>query len=178
MRRSPPRSSPRSGGWSSPISTIRPSAAASQPRSTTRSASTIWALVRMQSDWELLIAFSRGGRELGQVHDGVGDAFANGLVVNDGHDGCAAFLLFSDQACNHRTVLGIERGGRLVQEQDRPLRQKSAGDVDPLLFPAGEGCRRQALQGVGNVKSLQQIGRTRSGAVARRAVAEQRLGND
>src|ERR1700738_1004413 len=154
MRRSPPRSSPRSGGWSSPISTIRPPAAGSQPRSTTRSASTIRALVRMQSDCELLIAFSRGGRELGQVHDGVGDAFANGLVVNDGHDGCAAFLLFSDQACNHRTVLGIERGGRLVQEQDRPLRQKSAGDVEPVLFPPGDGGGGRVFRGAGVLSFL------------------------
>src|SRR6202048_2157627 len=125
MRRSPPRSSPRSGGWSSPISTIRLSATASQPRSTTRSASTIRALVRMQSDCDLLIAFSRAGRELGQVHDGVGDAFANGLVVNDGHDGCAAFLLFSDQACNHRTVLGIERGGGVAPGQEEHPRAET-----------------------------------------------------
>ena len=41
---------------------------------------------------------------------------------------------------DHRLVLGVDRGQRLVQHQDRRVAQQRAGDGDALALAAGEPC--------------------------------------
>src|SRR5580704_7256236 len=178
MRKSPARSSPRSGASPSPTSAIRPLATASQPCSRILSASTTRAFARMQSRGGVFIGFSRCRRELRQVHHGIGDPASDRVVVDDRDDGCAPFLFFSDEPGYHGAVLRIERGSWLVQKQYREVRQKPARDIDPLLLAAREGCRRHASQRLRNIESVEQIGRTRAAVLAGAAAAEQRLGND
>ena len=55
-------------------------------------------------------------------------------------------LLLGDQLDHHLAVAGIERGGRLVEQQDRMVGDEAARDVDALLLAAGEGRRRQRPQ--------------------------------
>src|SRR5271166_4194724 len=164
MSRSPSRSSPRSGARPSPVSTIMPLEMASQPSSTIRSARTRRALVRTTSTGagstpslltpslvrasliapSLIVASSCGSREIRQVHDRIGNAVAHALVVDDRDNGGPLLFLLDNQARDDCTVGGIERGGRLIQQQNRQLRQESAGNVDPLLFATRERRRRQA----------------------------------
>ena len=81
----------------------------------------------------------------------------------------AAPLLLGDQVDHHRAVGGVERGGRLVEQQDRQVRQKAARDVDALLLAAGEGRRRQAPQRArGMLSRAQQLGRALARAASRR----------
>ena len=42
----------------------------------------------------------------------------------------------SSALLDHRLVLGIDRGQRLVQHQDRRIAQHGAGDRDALALPA------------------------------------------
>ena len=39
---------------------------------------------------------------------------------------------------DHPLGLGVERGGRLIEDQDRRVLEEHAGDREPLLLPAGE----------------------------------------
>src|SRR4051812_46030077 len=116
-------SSPRSGGRPSPISAMRPSVAATQPFSITRSPSTTRALARTRD-----VMTGSCGKPL-NVDRVVGDRLAHVLVVGDGDDRGAALLLLADEAGDDGAIGGIERGGGLVEQQDRTIRQKAARDV-------------------------------------------------
>src|ERR1051325_8810121 len=138
MRRSPARSSAGPGSAPSPTSAMRPPATATQPRSITASASTTRALARMKS--ELLpitspdvitgaCSYRRTGihfagtcavrRELRDVDHPVGSARAHVVVVHDTRNRGAALLLFRDEIHHDRTISRVERGGGLVEQQDR-----------------------------------------------------------
>ena len=43
-----------------------------------------------------------------------------------------------ERLLDHRLVLGVDRGQRLVQHQDRRVAQQRAGDGDALALAAGE----------------------------------------
>src|ERR1700761_3809430 len=157
MTRSPPASPLPEGAWPSPNSAMRPSANATQPCSITRSASTRRALPMMVSVVALILSHLSSGRgsKRGDVDDPVGDLLANFIIMNDRHHRNAlAFFLF-DQFDHHCAIGSVERGGRLVQQQDRQLGNKSPGDVDPLLLAAREGRRRQRPQPLRNVEAAQ-----------------------
>src|SRR5215469_12798168 len=176
IRRSPPRSSAAAGGRPSPISAMRPSATATQPRSITASASTTRALARTKSEW-LLIASPHAVRgELRDVDHPVGGARAHVIIVYDTRNRRAALLLFVDEIHHDRTIVCVERGGRLVEQQDRQVGQEAARDVDALLLAAREGRRRQPPQSLRHVEPRQELAGARARGLARDARCQQRLG--
>ena len=85
---------------------------------------------------------------------------------------------FSLDQLDHDGAIGrVERGGRLVQQQDRQIGDEAARDVDALLLAAGEGRRRQRPQPLGNVEPAQQRAGLLARLRARDAVRDQRLGH-
>src|SRR5437667_9717622 len=99
MIKSPLASSPADGGSPSPNSAMRPSAFAIQPRSITRSASTILALPSRVSGLVEVISrlpSSSSGKRC-HVDDPVGDQMADLIIMDDRHHGNARALLFIDQ---------------------------------------------------------------------------------
>ena len=72
-------------------------------------------------------------------------------AVGDDERGAAAGEAV-EGAADQRLALGVERGGRLVEEQDRRVAQDGAGDREALALAAGElaggrarpGCRSPA----------------------------------
>ncbi len=97
------------------------------------------------------------------------------IIVHDGDDGDAAPLFFRDQLDHGGAVGGIERSGRLVEQQDRPLGQKAARDVDALLLAAREGDRRDLPQALRNGQAMQQRRRLGARLRARSLIDHQRL---
>ena len=83
-----------------------------------------------------------------------------------------------DQLDDAVAVARIERGGRLVEQQDRVIDDQRARDVDPLLLAAREGGRRQLPQALRDVEQ----GEQELGAIARLgrvgAQPQQGLGHD
>src|SRR5712664_2627131 len=160
MIRSPPASSLADGASPSPYSAMRPSAKAIQPRSITRSASTILALpstVSVSGPVEVISHLPSSGSGIRcHVDDPVGDQMAYLIVMDDRHHGNARALLFTDQIDHHRAIGGIQRSRRLVEQQDRQVRDKAACDIDALLFAARESRRRQRPQSFGYVEGSQQ----------------------
>src|SRR5262245_5205118 len=144
--RSPARSSPRSGARPSPVSAISPPVAATHPRSMTRSARTTRAFVNRSSSLMAQAAGSGCHGKPGDVDDAIGDGIADVLVMDDGNDCGAAAFLFGDQIDHGPAVLGVERGGRLVEQENRQLGEKATRNVDALLLAARERRRRQAPQ--------------------------------
>src|SRR5690242_15105709 len=144
---SPSRSKPGSGDGPSPTSAMRPSSTASQPCSTTRSARTSRALSRTKllgscmSD--ILMAPASGRGEGGDVDDVVGDGLAHVAVMEDPDEADALPLLLADHGHDDGAVLGVERGGGLVEQDESTLSNEATGDVDALLLAAGEGRGRQ-----------------------------------
>src|SRR5258706_2692836 len=136
MIRSPPASSLADGIWPSPNSAMRPSAKAIQPRSITRSGRTILALPSTVSDPVEVISSlpSCRGCKRCYVDDPVGDQMTDLIIVDARDHGNARALLFIDQFDHHGTIGRIERSGRLVQQQDRQIGNKTTRNVDALLL--------------------------------------------
>src|SRR5260370_22273176 len=129
-------SRPRAGP--SPISAIRPSAIATQP-SKIRSAATILALVRTKSvglSKYLLLNRAPRSCRAAQFDDAVGDARAHILVVENAEDRNPRRLLLGDERDDIRAIRRVERGGRLVEQQDPMPRHNPSRDVHPLLLAA------------------------------------------
>jgi hypothetical protein len=61
--------------------------------------------------------------------------------VEDADQRGAARQCLVDQSDHDGAVVGVERGGRLVEQQDRIVGDEAARDVDALLLAAGEGRR-------------------------------------
>ncbi len=99
----------------------------------------------------------RPRRQAGDVDDAVGDQMADFVVMDNGDHGDALALLLGDQLDHDGAVGGVERGGRLVQQQDRQVRDEAARDVDALLLAAGEGRGRQLPEALGDVEAMQQL---------------------
>src|SRR5262249_22290403 len=153
----PCMSMPLSGASPSPNSAMMPSLIASQPLSMTWSASTKRALARMKS--VAVMALSRGRGKAGDVDNAVGDTVADIGIVHDGDDGGTAAFAFGKQIDHVCGIGGIERGGWLVEQQDRQIREEAPRDVDALLFAAGErrwGKRPQSLR---DIKAAEQVAR-------------------
>jgi hypothetical protein len=96
------------------------------------------------------------GRKPRDVDHAIGDAIAHVLVVKDAEDGHAGRLALVDQVDDHAAVRGVERGGRLVEQQDGMLADEAPGDVDALLLAAGERGWRQRPQPLGPIEPLEQ----------------------
>src|SRR3569833_2675933 len=158
MIRSPAASSLRPGAAPSPTPAIFPSAIATQPRSSTRSASMILALPSSNS--ELVDSISRfpssRRRERRDVDDAIGDGVADLIVMNDGQHRHTRALLSIDQIDHNSAIAGVKRGRRLVEQQNRQIRDAAAGDVDALLLAAGEGRGRQPPEPLWDVEPPQQ----------------------
>ena len=73
----------------------------------------------------------------------VRQAGANVLVVKDGEETGPAGPPFGDQFDHCVAVLSVQRGGRLVEDEQRMIAGEAAREVDPLLLAAGERRRRQ-----------------------------------
>src|SRR5262249_53265401 len=121
--RSPPASSAPAGALPSPISAMRPPAMAIQPCSITRSASPILALAITASFDFAFISIGPSCRsgKAGDVDNAVGDQMADFIVMDDRDHGDALLLLFCDQRDHDGAVGRIERGGGLVEQQDRQV---------------------------------------------------------
>ena len=83
-------------------------------------------------------------------HDAVGDVADHAEIVRDEQDGGAAFALqVGDQPQDLRLRGDVERGRRLVRDQQDRVEQQRARDDDALRLPAGELVRiaaRDALR--------------------------------
>src|SRR5258707_7135007 len=157
MLRSPAVSSAPAGALPSPISAMRPFARATQRCSITRSASTILTLAITVSFGLAFISFPSGrGGEAGDVDDAIGDQMADLVVMDDRDHGDALLLLLGDQLDHHGAVGRVKRGGRLVEQQDRQLRDEAARDVDALLLATGERRGRKLPEPLGDVETMQQ----------------------
>ena len=71
-----------------------------------------------------------------QHEDAVGVDHAGKPVRHDEHRPPAHEA--AERVLDHRLVLGIDRGERLVQQQDRRIAQQRAGNGDALALPARE----------------------------------------
>ena len=59
------------------------------------------------------------------IDEAVGDRVADLVVMDDRDDGDAPAFLLGDQRDHGRAVVGVERSGRLVEQQERHLRRGS-----------------------------------------------------
>ena len=160
MIRSPPASSLPAGALPSPNSAIRPSAKAIQPCSITRSARTILALPMTVSDpVEVMSMFFLQAADANDVTSTMRSAirWRTSSSWTMATMATPARFFSVDQFDHHGAVGGIERGGRLVQQQDRQIGDEAARDVDALLLAAGEGRGRQRPQPLRNVEPAQQL---------------------
>src|SRR5262245_843253 len=148
-----------SGASSSPNSAMVQSLIASHPRSMTWSANTRRALARIRSEYVAVMAPSRSCGKAGDIDDGIGDAVADIGIVHDGDDAGAAALALGDQIDHVCGIGGIERGGWLVEQQDRQIRQQAPRDVNALLFAAGERRRGKRPQSLRDIKAAEQVAR-------------------
>ena len=82
------------------------------------------------------------------------------------------------QRNHHRAVLGIQRRGRLVQQQHGVASEKAPRQVHPLLLAAREGGRRQAMQPRRHVQAQQGVACLLPRLVRRHAAHDQRLGHN
>src|SRR6059036_3028162 len=142
MIRSPPASSLPAGALPSPNSAMRPPAKATQPRSITRSASTMRALPRMVSCFEVIshssfMPLCRGGKRC-HVDDPVSDQMANFIAMDDRCHRNALTLLLFNQLDDDRAIGRVERGRGFIQQQNRQVGDETMRNVHPLLFAAGE----------------------------------------
>src|SRR5262249_5613503 len=136
----------------------------------TSSGPTTLALVKIVSDISC-------GPCLSDVELARADTSANILVVENPHDRCAARLGLADQGDHRSAVLGIERRGRLVKEQDWRLRDEAARNVHALLLTAGEGGRSEGPEPLRHIQSFEYSGRTSACRGRIDADVAQRLGD-
>ena len=73
-----------------------------------------------------------------QQADAVGDHAREAHLVRDDADGHAVLRELADQRVHVVGELGVERGGRLVEEHDARSHRECARDGHALLLPAGE----------------------------------------
>ncbi len=76
----------------------------------------------------------------------IGHGVAHLVVVEDADNGNPPRLGIGDHADHHVPVGRVQRGGRLVQQQDRMSADEPPRQIDPLLLAARERRRRQAVQ--------------------------------
>ena len=94
-------------------------------------------------DWRGVHAASLH-RERRHVYHAVGQARANVFVVENREEPRAALPPLSDQFDDRVAILSVQRGGRLVEDQQRVLPGETARDLDPLLLAARK--RRPAVR--------------------------------
>ena len=82
----------------------------------------------------------------------VGDLVTRGLVVKNTDDRRAAGFGFMDQFHHRGAIFAIQRGGGLVEKQNRVVNREAAGDVNPLLFAAGKSRGGEVPQAFGYVQ--------------------------
>ncbi len=94
-----------------------------------------------------------------RLHDvqAVGHPGAHGFVVEDADDRRAARARSISSTTAALFLAAVERGGRFIQQQDRVVDDKAAGDVDALLLAAGKGRRGQGPQALRHVEPRQQF---------------------
>ena len=95
---------------------------------------------------QLRMAAAVGHRAVCQHQDAVGVDHA-GQAVRQDQRGAAGHQPV-ERLLDHRLVLGIHRGQRLVQHQDRRVAQQGAGDGDALALATGEPCAAFADHGL------------------------------
>ena len=66
------------------------------------------------------------------------------VVMNDRHHRYSLSFLLPDQLNDNRAVGRVQRGGGFIQQQNWQIGNEPAGNVDPLLFAAGERRGRRA----------------------------------
>lgn len=86
-------------------------------------------------------------------------AVAHSLIVKNTDNCCAAGFCFFNQCDDGGAIFGVQRGGGFIEQQNRVIDDKPAGDVDALLFATGEGRRRQVSQPLRHVQAGKQVSR-------------------
>ena len=108
-------------------------------------------LVELQDEGRQRPPDQFGGRPLGDQLPSVEDAHAVGQlcrllqVVGGEQDGHAALPQFPERGPDDLADLGIEAGGRLVEEEDLRIGEQRPRDQEPPFHPAGEGLGRHLL---------------------------------
>ena len=95
--------------------------------------------------------------------------------MEDTDDGRATGFGFADQFHYGGAVFSVQRGGRFVEQQNRIVDDKATGDVDALLFAAGEGRWCQVPQAFRHVQAGEQTRGFSGASFTRYAGIEQRL---
>ncbi len=76
-------------------------------------------------------------------------------MENADQRGTGGFRL-ADQFQHHLAIGVVEGRRRFVEQHQRPIHHEATGDVDPLLFAAGEGPRRQLPEPPRDIQAAQQ----------------------
>ncbi|CDZ89761.1 putative 6-pyruvoyl-tetrahydropterin synthase [Rhodococcus ruber] len=71
-------------------------------------------------------------------HDGVGNLTREADLVGDDHQGRTVAGQVADHLEHLADQFGVERGGRLVEQDHGRAQREGAGDGDPLLLPTGQ----------------------------------------
>lgn len=97
------------------------------------------------------------------------------FIIEDADDGCATDLGFVNQFHHRGAVFDVQRGGRFVEQQNGVVDNKATGDVDTLLFAAGEGRWCQVPQALRHVQAGEKTRDFSGAGFMRNVCIEQRL---
>ena len=121
--------------------------------------------------------------DLAEIHhgDAVGDVLHHAEVVRDEQEGQAKLALqILQQVDDLRLHRNVERGDRLVADDEARAQHQRAGDADALPLAAGEFVRETVARTRRGSPTMRSISSTRRrvAAVVLRAVDQQRLHDD
>ena len=92
-------------------------------------------------------------------HDAVGEVAHHAEVVADEEIGEAELLAQADEQVQHlRLDRDVERGDRLVADQEARLHRERAGDADAAALPAGELVREAPREARVEADALHDLG--------------------
>ncbi len=92
-----------------------------------------------------------------KVKKTVGNSFTHLCVMKYPHDCGIAGFGFLDERDDRFPVSGIERSRRFIKKKYWKRRDKAARDIDPLLFAAREGGRRQMPKAFRNIEAGKKV---------------------
>src|SRR5262245_12734523 len=98
--------------------------------------------------------------------------------MKDAKERAAGVAALGDQLDDAGSARRIERGRRLVEQQDRMTPGKAARNVDALLLAAGEGRRRQAPQALRQIEPGEKLNSTRAGCAVIKPAVARRFGHE
>src|SRR5687768_15110467 len=102
----------------------------------------------------------RSSGEACHVDDTARDVCADVFIVENTDQRRTPSLLLLDELDDDGAIGGVERSGRLIEQQNGDVGNKAARNVDALLFAARKRSRRQAPHPFGHVQRRQKLGGT------------------